>query len=42
VQEVAPMCGDVAVVPVDVATTTNEERAIILYRPVEAAWIGLV
>ena len=36
VQEVAPMCGgDVAVVPVDVAA--NEERAIVLYKPAEAA-----
>ncbi|VAI33955.1 unnamed protein product [Triticum turgidum subsp. durum] len=33
VVEEAPMCGDVAVVPVD---TANEERAIVLYRPAEA------
>lgn len=37
VAEAAPVCGDVAVVPVDVATGGNEERAIVLYRPAEAA-----
>ncbi|KAE8792841.1 hypothetical protein D1007_32619 [Hordeum vulgare] len=39
VVEEAPMCGDVAVVPVDVAppeVAANEERAIVLYRPAEA------
>ncbi|KAM3258460.1 hypothetical protein ACQJBY_050304 [Aegilops geniculata] len=40
VVEEAPMCGDVAVVPVDMATATplpaNEERAIVLYRPADA------
>lgn len=36
VVEEAPMCGDVAVVPVDVAPPANEERAIVLYRPAEA------
>lgn len=39
VVEEAPMCGDVAVVPVDVAApeaAANEERAIVLYRPAEA------
>ncbi|CAM0952090.1 unnamed protein product [Alopecurus aequalis] len=34
---VAPVFGDVAVVPVDVvAPVPNEERAIVLYRPAEA------
>ena len=40
VAEEAPMCGDAAVVPVDMATApplpANEERAIVLYRPAEA------
>jgi hypothetical protein len=32
------MCGDVPVVPVEVpAPGANEERAIVLYRPAEAA-----
>uniref|UniRef100_A0ACD5XTN3 Uncharacterized protein n=1 Tax=Avena sativa TaxID=4498 RepID=A0ACD5XTN3_AVESA len=36
--EEAPMCGDVAVVPVEVAAPgANDERAIVLYRPAEAA-----
>lgn len=34
--EEVPMCGDV-VVPVDVAPAANDERAIVLYRPAEAA-----
>jgi hypothetical protein len=32
------MCGDVPVVPVEVAApAANDERAIVLYRPAEAA-----
>ncbi|XP_047047386.1 uncharacterized protein LOC124652420 [Lolium rigidum] len=37
VQGAPPMCGDVPVVPVEVAAPgANEERAIVLYRPAEA------